>query len=67
MVSSQSTFLGRWGHLLVRGGWNLSLMAQGPVSIAAEDLLPGLHPAWWTFDSQPEEREPDTVSGARGA
>ncbi|XP_021496136.1 calmodulin-like protein 4 isoform X1 [Meriones unguiculatus] len=40
-------------------------MARGPVSIAAEDLLPGLHPAWWTFDSEPEEREPNTVPGAR--
>lgn len=44
------------GHSLLREGWNLTLMASGPVSMAAEDLLPGLHPARWTFYSKPEER-----------
>ncbi|XP_040596274.1 calmodulin-like protein 4 [Mesocricetus auratus] len=45
------------GHPLLREGWNLTPMASGPVSMAAEDLLPGLlHPARWTFDFEPEER-----------
>lgn len=50
MVSLQSTFSGRWGHPLLSR--NLTLVAQGPVSVVAEDLLLGLRPACWTFDSK---------------
>lgn len=39
MVSSQSTFPRTLGQPLLREGRNLTLLALGPVSMAAEDLF----------------------------